>query len=296
MRPAAPRRLEITAARALGALAVLAAGCYEFPPVIPKDLVGSPAAEGWPPLAVYHPDSFHARNRWFHRQWSGRSLEGRIVRAHADEPLGLLSSPSRVDEAEILALLRSLDAEPVRELGAAGERARICDALFRGDLLREAARIRAEWPAGGLRDEILKLLEAVGARGPALTAGDERERALVPPPLRGGPWSEASMPSSAGLLPSPADPRPTRVFRTAAPNSSSAIVRGFASECWLIERSGDGESRRVYRFDRAEWLHGREPWRLVPGEAEIVIRSPLDPLQALRGPAAQLCAGCHCGR
>lgn len=277
----------------LAAITIL--GCYAIPPRIPQGYVGSPAREGWPPHAVYELDPFHPRNRWFHRQWSGRTIEGRIVQARADEPMSLLRSPSRVDVAELLAILVALEAEPVRELAAQDTRQRISDALFRGDLAREAARVRAEWPPGAWRDDTARRLEALASRGPSLNLDDEREPWLVPPPLRTGKWETASQPDANGLLPSAVDARSTRVVRRTEPEPGTALERGIASECWLLEPGKKVNSRRVYRFDRAEWLHGREPWRLVPEEAEIAIRSPLDPTQGLRGSLVQVCSSCHCG-
>ena len=97
MIPQAPRTWQRLRAAAVLLLAMT--GCREYPPQIPADYIGSAAAPGWPPLAVYDVDPFDPKNRWFHRAFGSRSLSAGVVAPHADEPCPLLV-PSRVDAAE----------------------------------------------------------------------------------------------------------------------------------------------------------------------------------------------------
>lgn len=284
-------------------------GCYEVPPVIPPGYVGSPPSPGWPPLCVYDLDAFSLRNRWFHRQISARASEGEIIRAHADEPFGRLVSPSPVDVAEIVALLRALAATPQPEPEPGDPIAFVSAAIFRSDLLAEACRIEVDWPASEPREEIRNLSRQGAACSSFALPSSSLEPSLRPTPLRTGDWKEVPAPAAPGLVASPADPRATKLFRMGAPARASVLVRyraaarkegglgplPIASECWELERGDDGPTYRVFRFDRAEWLQGRDPWRVVQDEVEIVIRNPVDPSQRLEGAPRRLCASCHCG-
>ncbi|HVR76079.1 MAG TPA: hypothetical protein VMT52_17235 [Planctomycetota bacterium] len=289
---------------------ILAAGCYEISPEIPDGYIGSPAAPGWPPPAVYDADSLHPRNRWFHRAFGRRGLEGDALPAPPDAPSGSLMTLGPVDRAEIAALLARSAAD--RESAARGAlvtspRARAADAIFRSDALAEASRLAAEaGESPGGRGIVSLLLAAARARVgsqplPALP------REAVPPPLREGEWIEKPPPRTRGLQPSAADIRWTRVFagrerpkhtlllrlRTALDLDGKVALLPLASECWESETT-DGPPRfRVWRFDRAEWLRGGDPWRAIPPGTAITIRSPLDPSSRLTGLAPALCASCH---
>jgi hypothetical protein len=311
------RLLGATARAVLLALAAAAPGCREYPPVIAPDYIGSPTAPGWPPLAVYDVDPFHPRNRWFHRAFGTRTAAGDIVPPHADEPFALLAAPSRVDAAELGALLEAalatalLDTAPVDPTRVA-PRERVADAIFRADALAEASRLQASLPADDPAEAVLVPLLLRLAAGSAERLAGEGGLAheLEPPPLREGAWVEAPVPAAPGLAPSPFDPRWTLALRReAAPGGRArvALLRlrsgldarrapvllPLASECWEIEEGGEDGAAAVWRFDRAEWLAGRDPWRRVPERSEITIRDPADPARLITGEVKPLCAGCH---
>lgn len=299
--------------RAMLAGLALAGACHEIPPEIPPGYIGSPAPKGWPPLTVYRLEPLHPRNRWFHRAFSARAPGGEILPAHADEPFGRLESSSPVDRAEIAAILESVAAEDAGS-SPTGRRAAIGDAMFHSDLLAEAAR----WHAIGLadasaREVIASMLRVARSARVDLLLKDLHLPELAPPPLRGGEWRDAELPALPGLLPSAQDPRWTRLLRARGPQDRALLIRfragldgagrpallDLASECWEIELArdgaGGGAAKRVWRFDRAEWLHGREPWHEAPARAEIGIRDPRDPAKLLSGPVERVCGSCHCG-
>lgn len=286
---------------------IAAPGCREIPPRIPPDFIGSPAAPGWPPLAVHDLDPFDPKNRWFHRAFGSRSPGGDIVAPHADEPCSF-STPSRVDAAELTALLERILASPAAG-GAVAIRERVADAIFRSDALAEASRLHAAPLADGLAvREVVPFLLRLAA-GDALPPLDpEAARALEPPPLRAGEWVEAAPPETPGLLPSPFDLRWTRAFvlrgrsdgdrshavlvrfRVAIDRQGAPLLLPIASECWELEE-GEGEAMAsAWRFDRAEWLAGRDPWRQLPEEAEITIRDPSNPSKLITGKVVSLAA------
>lgn len=286
---------------------ILVAGCYEISPEIPEGYIGSPAAPGWPPPAVYDADTLHPRNRWFHRTFGRRGLEGDVLPASADAPSGSLVTLGPVDRAEIAALLARIAADgeaSARENLATSTRARAADTIFSSDALAEASRLAAEaGESPGGRGIVSLLLGAARARA----GGHALPREAVPPPLREGEWIEKPPPRTRGLEPSAADIRWTRVFaarerpkhtlllrlRTALDLEGKVALLPLASECWEAETT-DGPPRfRVWRFDRAEWLRGGDPWRAVPPGTAITIRSPVDPSSRLTGLAPALCASCH---
>jgi hypothetical protein len=287
---------------------LLLGGCFEIPPSIPPGYIGSQPAPGWPPLVVYDAEPMHPRNRWFHRAFSGRGRAGEIEPAHADEPFGLVRKPSAVDVAEWIALLKEISSEPAAG-GVRGARDLVADGIFRSDLLAEASRLRAELPDNAAAREAAVLMSRLSVVDPSVSSALDAERAAtLPPPLREGDWIDAQPPAAPGLAPSAADPRWTRVLRERGNSARSALLRlrvasnsagaalllDLAAECWELQREDDGWRRSVWRFDRAEWLQGREPWRIVPGDAEITIRSPVDPSTILTGAAGRLCGSCHC--
>jgi hypothetical protein len=295
----------------MAVLLLAPAGCREIPPEIPADYIGSQAAPGWPPLAVHDPDPFHPRNRWFHRAFGARAASGAIVAPHADDPIPLHAALSRVDAAEAAALLeRSLaDAAPDVSPG----RARVAEAIFRSDALAEAALLHAALPADHLavREAVPRLLD-LAAGDPLPPLDPETARAVEPPPLRAGEWVEVAPPAEPGLLPSPFDPRWTHAFvpggekrgrwravivrhRAALDRAGAPLLLPVASECWSLEDGDEDAGGSAWRFDRAEWLAGREPWRRLPGEAEITIRDPGDPSRLLTARAASLAARCRRG-
>ncbi len=284
-------------------------GCYELPPVIPRGYVGSLPAPGWPPLCVYDSDPFSRSNRWFHRQFSDRSSDGEILRARADEPFGLMVNPSAVDEAEVLAILRALVAEPPIKPNPGELRACLSYSIFCSDLFQESCRIGVEWPVSRRREDIICLLRHfAGFSGP--TARDWKSEVFVaPPPLRQGEWQEMQAPMAPGLAASVVDPRGSRLFFRESPRRESLLVRcrvlpregeglealPIANECWQIVEDEDGFAYNVLRFDRAEWLQGRDPWHAIAQDSEIVIRDPTDPTRRLVGSPKRLCIACHCG-
>ncbi|MBI4604135.1 MAG: hypothetical protein HY721_19430, partial [Planctomycetes bacterium] len=173
------------------------------------------------------------------------------------------------------------------------------------DALAEASRLAAlGFQDGPPKDVVALLLRA--ARGEAPSAEDLEDPILAPPPLRGGPWREAD-PPAGGHDPSPRDPRWTRVLRGGEDGARSVLLRlrvaldlegkpqllELASECWELERGPTALRASVWRFDRAERVHGRDPWRELPGSAEVALRDPSDPSRLLAAPVERLCASCH---
>lgn len=288
--------------------------CRELPPVVPEGYPGSPAAPGWPPLAVYDADPFSPRNRWFHRQFGGRTPAGDILAAHADDPVSSLVAPTPTDLAEIEALLHGCEGAP--SSASPQERERVGRLFFRADASAEAARIVVEWPESPGRTRIVELLSRLAGLPPAPIAGP------LPPPLQKGSWEEQGPPNAPGLLPGARDHRGSRVFRSKVVGEGEGGGRGprpadgtllllrepvvgcppgptgplgLANECWEISRRNGEITRSVYRLDRAGLLLGVPAWRRVPPSEEISIRSPLDPRVILAGPLDQLCSSCHCG-
>jgi hypothetical protein len=294
--------------RTAAALLVATAGCREYPPQIPPDFIGSPAAAGWPPLAVYVIDAFDPKNRWFHRAFGSRSLSADIIAPHADEPCPL-SVPSRVDAAELIALLERIPASPSSG-GATAVRDLVAEAVFRSDALAEASRLQAKLPPDALAvKEAVPLLLQLATGDPPPPLDGPAARALEPPPLRGGEWVETAPLEAPGLLPSASDPRWTRSFiprdrpdggsrhralvvrfRVTLDRRGSPLLLPIASECWELERGEDGATGNVWRFDRAEWLAGRDPWRRLPEETEITIHDPADPSKLVTGQVSSLAA------
>ena len=280
---------------ALALLCIFPVACREIPPVIPEGYEGSAAAAGWPPPAAYDPDSFHPANRWFHRAFGGRTPAGDIIAPGGDEPFSRLREPSRVDRAELSALLdacaRSMEAREA--------------ALFRSDLLAEAARSTVEGSPGAARD--LRPLLLAGARRIEAPAGPRRGPPEAPP-LREGAWIEEDPPAATGLLPSAEDLRWTRRLRSRdAAGARSVLIRlrvelgtegapelsPLPSECWELSPGGGGMEPRVWRFDRVAWTAGREPWREIGPSETIAIRDPERAGHIIEGEMRSLCSRCH---
>ena len=276
-----------------------AGGCYEVPPIIPQGYVGGPTARGWPPVTAYHLEPFHPRNRWFQRAFGGRDGQGGLLPVHADEPLGTNTRFSLVDRAELCALLEAVtlvdnDRAGSSGLATADSRQGVTEAIFRSDLLAEASRLRSQ---GLMADEekelvssLLRVARSVGEEVKCLDGGLPPE--AEPPPLRTGEWLDAeatavsNVPFPPSLLPSTADMRWTRVLeekpagsfqqrlvllrlRVALDQRGEPLLLSIGSECWQLW--GDGKTvSHLWRFDRAEWLSGREPWREVPVGGEII--------------------------
>jgi hypothetical protein len=303
------RRLLILAA----ALSALAGGCYELPPKIPADYARRPLPAAWPPPSVYAAEPFHPANRWFQRAFGPRDEAGHPLPAESSLPFPLLDTAGPIDRAELLALLESL----VRE-GLPPEADAVTRAMLHADLLAAAAR----WRRGAGAEEALALAHESAAK--ALAAVPlEADRRLQPPPLRSGAWVAAR--AAPGVEPSDADLRWSRMFysfeeppaaarreageEAERPPARAALLRlrmvagpggvpersELPSECWLLERTPGGEVEpRLYRFDRAAWLAGEDPWRESAGEDLVAIRNPLAPeAPLLEGPLRSLCASCH---
>lgn len=286
------RTLRLLASAAC-ALILTMGGCYEIPPVIHRGYVGGPTAQGWPPLAAYHAEPFHPRNRWFQREFGGRSPQGDLLPAHADEPLGAAEKYSPVDRAELCALLEAIllsenDRAKLSGAPVADLRQAVTEAIFRSDALAEASRVQSRaGNAAAEKDLVATLLRA------ARRTGDEVKRLenvlppeAEPPPLREGEWLEAEPAATDGdsappsLFSSAGDLRWTRVLRekdalstprwvllrlrVALDERGEPLLLSIANECWELEGGGT-TGIRSWRFDRAEWLSGREPWHEVPG-------------------------------
>jgi hypothetical protein len=290
---------------------LLSGGCYEIPPVIPSDYSSSPVARSRHSLSVYANEPFDPRNRWFQRAFGARGLRGEIRRPRADEPFSTFILSERIDHAELRALLGSIEEEsrraPQRSLSPL---AVVTRAIFLSDVLAEACRLQAAGE-GARRmptDDLVALLIAVARQGVDAEELPSVELAplLQAPPLRDGAWTEGSAPGVPGLLPSTHDPRWTLVLlsrarpgaavllrlRVALSSEGGAVLLPLASECWEIRRRGKDVTHRVWRFDRAEWLHGRDPWLEFSEAAEIQIRNPHDPSQILAGRLQSLYRSC----
>jgi hypothetical protein len=291
---------------------LLVAGCYEIPPAIPLDYTSSLAALAGRPPAVYAREPFDSRNRWFHRAFGLRGLQGEVQQPQADEPFSTLVRRGPVDHAELRALLErigSLEEEsprtPPRSLFP---RAAVTEAIFVSDVLAEACRLHAAAVTQGPGGDLVPPLIHVARQGVRVElAGLESAPLLRAPPLRDGVWTEEPGPKAPGLLPSTHDPRWTLALRSRARTGDAVLLRfrvalgpgggpmllPLASECWEIHQRGTDVTYRVWRFDRAEWLHGRDPWREAAQDDEIRIRNPRDAAQILRARLASLCSSCH---
>jgi len=281
-------------------LSFIPSSCREIPPVIPEGYEGSAAAEGWPPPPTYDADPLHPANRWFHRAFGGRTAAGDIVPPRGDEPFSRLDRPSRVDVAELSALLEAC-ARSAGPLEAP---------LFRTDLLAEAARSSVEGSPEAARE--LRPLLLAGARrvdGP----GPPRRIPPEAPPLRQGTWTEEDPPGAPGLLPSAEDLRWTRRLRSRSGDGSRSVLMRqrveldpagspalspLPSECWELSpvaggMPGGGMEPRVWRFDRVAWTAGREPWREIGPTETIAIRDPERAGAVIEGEMRILCVGCH---
>jgi len=245
--------------RALAAFLSLALlpACYEIKPKLPKDYIGSPAAPGWPPPAVYAADPFHPANRLFHRLWG---LGG-------ESPFPRLEKPSAVDRAEILALLGALREG---EEGLASVASPAARAVMQSDLLAAAAKLSA---AGAADREVLGEL----ARAALALSGDApADSKTLPPPLREAGWTETTGAGDPALRPSASDLRWTRTFergdgsvvlrlRIGARASGEPVLLDVGSEAWHIRLGDDGpEAPRAFALRRARLLGGEDPWEELP--------------------------------
>lgn len=304
-------------------MAHVLAGCYEIPPSVPSDYTGGPSESiGWPPPAVYARDPIHPRNRWFHRSFSSRDRRGQLSPVSGTEPLPVFKDPDNVDRAEMVSLLESIQREsPADPEWGPDSRGFWTELMFHSDVLVAALRLSSRQSKdSGERDripahELLRLLveQATVDLESDLLDAHRRPPMLDPPPLRDGAWKELDPPSAVGLRPSVEDPRWTRrMCRTSAGGETTEVLLlrlrvalletgdplliPMASECWEL-RDGEGaEARpvRVWRFHRAAWVAGREPWALVPGTEPIEIHDPESAgARVLRGPARSLCGRCH---
>ncbi len=271
-------------------------GCYEIEPQISKDFIGSPAQPGWPSPAAYADDPFHPANRIFQRLFV---LGAEPAAAGGDMPTSPRESLSAIDRAELAALLDAL-AKGGDRTPPLGNEARL---LLETDLLAALLRLVPENPSS---DEA-ELLEMV-LRGTMEPASPPRSRLDVPPPLRGGGWTEAGGPRSAGLIPSPADFRWTRSFRSegrtalvrlriAAKEGGEPALLQLGSEAWLLDAAGQGPPlARVFHFRRTRLLRGEEPWEEVPAGTTIAVRHPEKPSAGpISGEVRAICAACHAG-
>jgi len=275
---------------------LLIAGCYEIPPTIPPDYSSSPAALAWRPLTVYAREPFDPRNRWFHRAFGLRGIQGEIHGPRADEPFSTLLTLGPVDHAELRALL-----ETIESIGST-------EAIFLSDVLAEASRLHAAAVKDGPTGDLVALLIRVARKGvEGELSSLESTPLLLAPPLRDGIWTEEPAPKAPGLLPSTHDPRWTLALRSRARPRHAVLLRlrvalspeggpvllPLVTECWEIDHRGTDGTYRVWRFDRAEWLHARDPWREFAEEAEVKIRNPHDPAKILEGRLVSICSSCH---
>lgn len=249
-------------------LALAVPACYEIPPVVPADYVGSEPPPGWPPPRAYHPDPFHPANRWFHRAFSPRDPSGRLGTALPYDPLPE-GERGRVDVAELSVLLD--DVAAAGGWGSLGMfRPDRCPApLLGADLLQVALHLAAGADGGTLRAEVvgetLALARGVGAAGlGSQRVGSQRlgpqgigaeglgcggglseeslPAAAEPPPLRAGVWVEAPAPDSSDLIPSARDCRWTRMLyqetpgNAGGPRVSAGSPSGGSPSRWVLLR------------------------------------------------------------
>lgn len=306
--------------RSLAAGLFFLAGCYELPPR-PPDYDSQPLR---PPFATYTLEPLHPANRWFHRAFAPRDQLGQPLDAPSDLPFSLLAAPTAVDRAELLALLEAL----VRE-GLPDETGRVSRALLHADLLAESRRWQTR--ADG-EDVALEHLAAARAFRPAQP---ERLRVPFPPPLESGEWAEVTgdLPSvhasaplvwsrifyqfgepirSEGAIATSEAPVPVRAValcQRLIENADGELARSaLGSECWLLERGGGAVEPRLWRFDRAAWLHYElvrdlvpdadraafSLWREVPqGEVVQMVSSGGSEDALLEGSMRELCLSCH---
>ena len=301
----------------LGGVGLVVSACYQVAPQVPEDFSRRPRSDGLAPIAVYTEDPAHPANRWFQRAFSERDRDGRFVAPRTDAPYVPRHAYQPVDRAEILALL-----EVVGRHGLAASP--VSQTLLETDLFAESERLRAS-------DNELAQAYADAARGVS-AARVEDSPGLAPPPLRDGLWLEVAGSLAPGLRATPADFREGRIYYGFDSTSSglggprpvtelpaprrAALVRyrvaldgegiratPVASEAWVLERArsaaGEGDSllSRVFRFDRAAWWRGGEPWRELPAAESLRIRNPVEPAgAALEGDSRALCVSCHSGK
>ncbi|MEM7230523.1 MAG: hypothetical protein AAF517_00020 [Planctomycetota bacterium] len=252
----------------VGCLAVTA--CREVPP--PRDL---PPRPGSGLVAVYTPDAHHPANRWYRRVYADQ------VDVKADVPTDRQSSVrefSRVDRAEIIALLRAIAKEDLPEQGL-GWRRETARYLLLDDLLTERRRAEAvpEWKL--LLKSYDEAIETVRAAGVSVL---EEETLLTPAELRGIQVGKFR-----------ADHPGVDATRVWSPQKSDGSLAGIVfgrherdggrREVWLRIGAGETDQFRVLRFDRALWLAGWDPWV----RSRLEIEAP--------GDARKACSECHDG-
>jgi hypothetical protein len=222
-----------------------------------------------------------------------------------------------VDRAEILALTAEVAGDWLREdAPSGGPRDGLVRATFRADLLQAALALSG--PRGesrALDDDLIRLIRAA-----RLPAGGDPETDLpdlaLPPPLRDVPtaWLEDPPPATPGLVPSAHDLRWTRRARAPAADGEEyrsillrlrvvldergePVLLPSPSEAWELRAGPSGDApleARVWRFDRAAWLSGEDPWTVLDGDAPLEVRDPESPSgRRIRGTVESVCAGCH---
>ncbi|MBI4585291.1 MAG: hypothetical protein HY717_14855 [Planctomycetes bacterium] len=240
------------------------ASCYEIPPSIPVDYIGGPTEPGWPPLAVYHVDPFHAANRLFQRLFI---LEAGP--AGGDAPCMPREAFTRVDAAEIEALAEAVEREALRDSGSEplaerGRRLLEIDLRSAAEFLRE----RSQGADLGLARALEPLLAAV--RSSALAASSP----AIPPPPPGALIRDA--------------------FTKTPPDHPLPARSGL--EAWAMAKGEDGKPGpvRLFHFHRARWIAGQDPWEEVPPDRAIVLCSSATPAgEDKHGTIASLCGKCH---
>jgi hypothetical protein len=285
------------------ALALLLAfpGCYQIPPELSPDYIGSLAEPGWPPPEVYSLDPFHPANRLFQRLFVlGEHEEPALSCRRADLPFSPRESLGPIDRAEVQGLLEEIEKDLA---GAAAVSDPVARSLLQSDLLLFLARMAASGQAAPELRVDLAAAALVLAGEPPLAADG------LPVLLKEPGWSESPGPRAAGFRPSLADLRWTRTFRRGG-GREAALVRlrigadregeplllEEGSEAWLLTASESGPPRpAVLQLRRARAIRGVDGWEPVEDE-KVLIRNPDDPGRPpLAGRLEPLCGSCHPG-
>jgi len=319
---------------ALGCSWFLLVGCYQIPPEIPRDYIGSDPAPGWPPPAAYDRDPFHPANRLFQRLWIG--LPG------GDEPISAKESFDAADRIEIIGLLAALKNTGFTAASTAAVKP-VFWVVLQADLLAVAARLGlglAPDPASGVQKDLVEEalgpdFQAAGFPGkltgaalrlaaPVDGAGAPPEipaHAALPPVLREPGWVESARPPGPGLRPCAADLRWTRILerrqaggppggtvqavetallrlRIGVRGDGEPVLLPLGSEAWILSPSENGgpPRSRVFHLRRVLLAAGEDPWVEVSSMGRIAVLDPADPRRPLiAGKVSALCAGCHPG-
>jgi hypothetical protein len=233
------------------------------------------ASTGWAARfeSVYVEDPLHPANRWFQRVFGGRDQDGVPLRAAPDLPYPPEFPINAVDRAEVLALIDALRREGLRGAsGRSGERAALSRFILHSDLVEQGLRYER-------RGELELALASAIAAEEVWPAQEEVPEPVLPAWFRERTWVDTAV-------------RPR--LRLAATPEGNWRPTEHASELWTLERTADGIRPRVFRFDRAAWLRGEDPWRELSEREEIWIEDPRDPDGALlQGELRPLCLSCH---